>query len=98
MKILRLYKSRTSILTNGPIGKYYKGGFENNMSKREAYLILGISSRATEEELKNAHKKLMLLNHPDSGIVLNFFLKLKIGGSTYISTKLNNAKEHILLY
>jgi hypothetical protein len=73
LKILRLYKSRTSILTSGPIGKYYKGGFENNMSKREAYLILGLSSRASEEEVKNAHKKLMLLNHPDSGNIYILF-------------------------
>ena len=38
------------------------------MSKREAYLILGLSSRANNEEVKIAHRKLMLLNHPDSGI------------------------------
>jgi len=67
LKMLRFWKSRTSVLTSGPIGKYYKGGFEQNMSKREAYLILGLSARATEEEVKVAHKKLMLLNHPDSG-------------------------------
>ena len=67
MKILRFWKSRTSVLTSGPIGKYYKGGFEPNMSKREAFLILGLNTRANEEEVKTAHKRLMLLNHPDSG-------------------------------
>lgn len=67
LKVLRFWKSRTSVLTSGPIGKYYRGGFETHMSKREAYLILGLSPRATEEEVKNAHRKLMLLNHPDSG-------------------------------
>ena len=67
LKMLRFWKSRTSVLTKGSIGKYYKGGFETNMSKREAYLILGLNPRAKEEEVKAAHRKLMLLNHPDSG-------------------------------
>ena len=67
--MLRFMKSRSSVLTNGPIGKYYKGGFETNMTKREAYLILGITPKASEEEVKTAHKKLMLLNHPDSGMI-----------------------------
>ncbi len=74
LKVLRFWKSRTSVLTAGPIGKYYKGGFETNMSKREAYLILGLSSKATNEEVKQAHKKLMLLNHPDSGIKYSFII------------------------
>jgi hypothetical protein len=84
LKLLRFYKSRTSIITNGPIGKYYKGGFENNMSKREAYLILGLSSRASEEDLKNAHKKLMLLNHPDSGIDIIIILYINLKFKYYI--------------
>jgi len=88
LKVIRLWKSRTSILTSGSIGKYYKGGFETNMSKREAYLILGLGPRATEEEVKVAHKKLMLLNHPDSGniniIILYLYyssllIEIKIG-------------------
>lgn len=73
LKMLRFWKSKTSVLKGGPIGKYYKGGFETHMSKREAYLILGLGPRASEEEVKTAHKKLMLLNHPDSGILFFIF-------------------------
>merc|ERR1711962_1399984 len=40
--------------------KYYKGGFEGKMTKREAALILGVSPTAND-------KKIMLLNHPDRG-------------------------------
>ncbi len=51
----------------GKIGLYYKGGFESNMSKREAYLILGLTRTASASEIKEKHRKLMTLNHPDSG-------------------------------
>jgi len=61
--------------------KYYKGGFEPKMSKREAALILGISSNAPQVKIKQAYKKQMLINHPDKG------------GSPYICAKLNEAKD-----
>jgi DnaJ family protein C protein 19 len=54
-------------IKTGKIGLYYKGGFESTMSKREAYLILGCGRTATGSEIKERHKRLMLLNHPDSG-------------------------------
>lgn len=31
------------------LGKMYKGGFEPQMTAYEAYLILGINSKATDE-------------------------------------------------
>lgn len=61
--------------------KYYRGGFEPKMSKREAALILGISPMASKTKLKDAHKKIMLLNHPDKG------------GSPYLAAKINEAKD-----
>lgn len=61
--------------------KYYRGGFEPKMSKREAALILGISPTASKTKLKDAHKKIMLLNHPDRG------------GSPYLAAKINEAKD-----
>lgn len=61
--------------------KYYRGGFEPKMSKREAALILGISPSASKTKLKDAHKKIMLLNHPDRG------------GSPYLAAKINEAKD-----
>lgn len=61
--------------------KYYKGGFEPKMSKREASLILGVSPSASKTKVKDAHKKIMLLNHPDRG------------GSPYLAAKINEAKD-----
>jgi DnaJ family protein C protein 19 len=61
--------------------KYYKGGFEPKMSKREAALILGVSPNAQIKKVRECHKKVMLLNHPDRG------------GSPYIAAKINEAKD-----
>ncbi|XP_055908006.1 mitochondrial import inner membrane translocase subunit TIM14 [Eupeodes corollae] len=61
--------------------KYYKGGFDPKMNKREASLILGVSPTASKGKVKDAHKKIMLLNHPDRG------------GSPYLAAKINEAKD-----
>jgi DnaJ family protein C protein 19 len=64
--------------------KYYEGGFEDTMTKREAALILGVRESSSPQRIKDAHRKLLILNHPDTG------------GSTYISGKINEAKELLL--
>jgi DnaJ family protein C protein 19 len=66
--MMRYARNNRAILRTGKIGKYYKGGFDSKMSKREAALILAIRESATKKELKEAHRRLMMLNHPDSGI------------------------------
>nr|SVE77398.1 EOG090X0MNL [Daphnia lumholtzi]SVE78027.1 EOG090X0MNL [Daphnia lumholtzi]SVE78655.1 EOG090X0MNL [Daphnia lumholtzi]SVE79286.1 EOG090X0MNL [Daphnia lumholtzi] len=63
--------------------RYYKGGFDAKMSKREASLILGISPTANKIRIKEAHKKIMLANHPDRG------------GSPYLAAKINEAKDFL---
>jgi len=63
---------------------FYKGGFEPRMNKREASLILELSERTlTKEKIRKNHRQLMLLNHPDRG------------GSPYLATKVNEAKEFL---
>ncbi|ELU17463.1 hypothetical protein CAPTEDRAFT_183020 [Capitella teleta] len=68
-------------IPGGLTSKYYKGGFDAKMSKREASLILGVSPSANKNKVKDAHKRIMLLNHPDRG------------GSPYLATKINEAKD-----
>ena len=60
---------------------FYDGGFDDKMSRREAALILGIRESADAARVKEAYLRLLRLNHPDHG------------GSPYIATKLNEAKE-----
>ncbi|KAI3393311.1 hypothetical protein diail_4444 [Diaporthe ilicicola] len=69
----------------GAMGQaFYKGGFEPRMNKKEASLILSLNERAvTREKIRKAHRTLMLLNHPDRG------------GSPYLATKVNEAKEFL---
>lgn len=64
--------------------KYYEGGFEDEMTKREAALILGVRESSSTQRIKEAHRKLLILNHPDTG------------GSTYMAGKINEAKELLL--
>jgi len=48
--------------------KKHPGGFMSQMTQREARLILNLTDNANSKAIRQAHIKLMLLNHPDSGI------------------------------
>ena len=45
----------------------FPGGFESKMSRKEAARILSLKASATPKEVKFAHRKLMAMNHPDTG-------------------------------
>jgi DnaJ family protein C protein 19 len=55
------------LLKGGKLGRFYKGGFDAKMTKREASLILAIRESSTKKEIRESHRRLMMLNHPDSG-------------------------------
>ena len=68
-------------VANAMSGRKHAGGFDAAINRREAALILGISERSSKDEIKKAHRKIMLLNHPDRG------------GSPFLATKINEASE-----
>ncbi|MCO5572807.1 hypothetical protein L7F22_026566, partial [Adiantum nelumboides] len=47
--------------------KFYEGGFQPVMTRREAALILGVRESAAQEKVKEAHRRVMIANHPDAG-------------------------------
>ncbi len=54
------------------------------MSRDEAFAVLGLQPQATQQEIKNAHRRLMKDFHPDRG------------GSDYLAAKINQAKDVLL--
>ena len=83
-KLMEQRKKQADVPHSSAGRNFYKGAFEPEMTKREAALILGVRESASKERVKEAHRKVLMLNHPDTG------------GSTYVATKINEAKDMLL--
>ena len=82
-QLLRAYIERLGFSqekANGGGGAHGPGG----MSVDEAYEVLGLKRGASQNDIHQAHRTLMKKYHPDQG------------GSTYLASKINEAKDVLL--
>ena len=85
-QILEAYLDRS----HGPEWRQQAGGDEQSqasvgpMTMEEACEVLGLDNNPSPSEIREAHKRLMLKMHPDKG------------GSSYLATKINQAKDKLL--
>ena len=62
----------------------FPGGFNDKMMEREALLILNAKISDDAQTLRDKHRRLIVINHPDKG------------GSTFLCSKINEAKDMLV--
>ncbi|MBX2834367.1 MAG: DnaJ domain-containing protein [Micavibrio sp.] len=65
-------------------GESQKENVPQQMTRNEAYKVLGLEEGASEEEIKSAYKKLMQKVHPDAE------------GSEWLAARLNEARDFLI--
>ncbi|KAL6894190.1 hypothetical protein ACP4OV_008288 [Aristida adscensionis] len=82
--MVRAWQAFRTRSTMPRVRRFYPGGFQSEMTRREAALILGVRERAALDKIKEAHRRVMVANHPDAG------------GSHYVASKINEAKDILM--
>jgi DnaJ family protein C protein 19 len=82
--VFRRMTGRAGQPRTGDTGESRPAAPDTAMTRDQAYEILGLSKGASEEEIREAHRRLMRTNHPDSG------------GSNWIAARLNQARDVLL--
>lgn len=80
----RTFAARQGVAGVARFPRAMAGGFQEEMTRREAHQILGLREGSSKEQIREAHRRLMRLNHPDNG------------GSTMLATKVNEAKDFLI--